>query len=87
MVYSIVCRLATIHLLIGTTITSPSPLDTPPVPMTDSAKGVIRAPASASTDGIAIRRVQSADEYDACVRMQHAIWGDDFTEIVPATML
>ncbi len=55
--------------------------------MTDSAKGVIRAPASASTDGIAIRRVQSADEYDACVRMQHAIWGDDFTEIVPATML
>ena len=38
-------------------------------------------------DGITIRRVATSDEYDACVAMQHAIWGDDFTEIVPATML
>jgi chorismate synthase len=43
--------------------------------------------ATAPTDGITIRRVQSTDEYEACVRMQHAIWGEDFTEIVPATML
>lgn len=55
--------------------------------MTDSAQEVIGAPPTASTDGITIRRVQSAAEYDACVRMQHAIWGHDFTEIVPATML
>ena len=27
-------------------------------------------------DGITIRRVETTDEYDACVRMQHAIWGD-----------
>lgn len=40
-----------------------------------------------SADGITIRRVDTTDEYDACVHMQHAIWGDDFTEIVPATML
>lgn len=45
-----------------------------------------RIPAPPS-DGITIRRVETTDEYDACVRMQHAIWGHDFTEIVPATML
>jgi predicted GNAT superfamily acetyltransferase len=45
------------------------------------------AHAGAATDGITIRRVDTTAEYDACVRMQHAIWGDDFTEIVPATML
>jgi predicted GNAT superfamily acetyltransferase len=41
----------------------------------------------APKDGITIRRVVTTEEYDACVSMQHAIWGDDFTEIVPATML
>jgi len=45
------------------------------------------ASAAVAPDDITIRRVDSTDEYDACVRMQHAIWGDDFTEIVPATML
>jgi predicted GNAT superfamily acetyltransferase len=45
------------------------------------------ATASAPADGISIRRVRTNEEYDACVRMQHAIWGEDFTEIVPATML
>jgi predicted GNAT superfamily acetyltransferase len=45
------------------------------------------APAPAPADGISIRRVRTNEEYDACVRMQHAIWGEDFTEIVPATML
>jgi predicted GNAT superfamily acetyltransferase len=42
---------------------------------------------AASGDGISIRRVRSNEEYDACVRMQHAIWGEDFTEAVPATIL
>ena len=42
---------------------------------------------AASADGITIRRVRSNEEYDACVRMQHAIWGEDFTEAVPATIL
>jgi len=49
------------------------------------------APDSTSThppaDGITIRRVRTTEEYDACVRMQHAIWGEDFTEVVPTTML
>ena len=39
------------------------------------------------TDGITIRRVVTTAEYAACVRMQHAIWGDAFTEAVPATIL
>ena len=42
---------------------------------------------AASGDGITIRRVRSNEEYDACVRMQHAIWGENFTEAVPATIL
>ena len=45
------------------------------------------ASAGGAADGITIRRVDTTEEYDACVRMQHDIWGDDFTEIVPATML
>jgi predicted GNAT superfamily acetyltransferase len=64
--------------------------DAGPIPsalVTSAAQDSAGAPVAASTDGITIRRVQSNDEYDACVRMQHAIWGEDFTEIVPATML
>lgn len=39
------------------------------------------------TGGITFRRVVTTAEYGACVRMQHAIWGDAFTEAVPATIL
>lgn len=38
-------------------------------------------------DGITIRRVVTTAEYAACVRMQLSIWGDAFTETVPATIL
>lgn len=55
--------------------------------MTSAPVGASDTAAPAPRDGITIRRVHTNDEYDACVRMQHAIWGDDFTEIVPATML
>lgn len=65
----------------------PHPRPTRTHPMTSAAQGVPGASAPAPADGITIRRVQTNDEYDACVRMQHAIWGEDFTEIVPATML
>ena len=54
--------------------------------MTSPAKGATGSTA-ASGDGITIRRVRSNEEYEACVRMQHAIWGEDFTEAVPATIL
>jgi len=54
--------------------------------VTSAPQGAPATPA-ASIDGITIRRVRTTEEYDACVRMQHEIWGHDFTEIVPATML
>lgn len=38
-------------------------------------------------DDIVIRRVVTAEEYAGCVMMQRAIWGDAFTEAVPATIL
>ena len=54
--------------------------------MTSPAKGG-SAPTAVAGNGISIRRVRTNEEYDACVRMQHAIWGEDFTEAVPATIL
>jgi predicted GNAT superfamily acetyltransferase len=54
--------------------------------MTSPAQGTTAA-GPAPADGIVIRRVRTTEEYEDCVRMQHAIWGEDFTEIVPATML
>jgi predicted GNAT superfamily acetyltransferase len=54
--------------------------------VTSPATGAAQ-PAPAPGHGISIRRVRTNEEYDACVRMQHAIWGEDFTESVPATIL
>ena len=36
---------------------------------------------------IEVRQLQSHAEYLACVELQKAIWGDEFTECVPATIL
>ncbi len=38
-------------------------------------------------DDVEIRSLNSPDDYDQCVRLQHDIWGLDFTETVPPTML
>lgn len=36
---------------------------------------------------IVVRPVASPDEYLACVRLQHEIWGDEFTETVPTAIM
>ncbi|UCG87527.1 MAG: hypothetical protein JSW71_02995 [Gemmatimonadota bacterium] len=36
---------------------------------------------------IEIRSLNSPDDYDQCVQLQRDIWGQDFTEVVPPTML
>ena len=36
---------------------------------------------------IEIRALGSPDDYQQCVMLQRAIWGDDFTELVPPAML
>ena len=38
-------------------------------------------------DGIVLRRIDSASEYQECVEMQHEIWGESFSGIVPAVIL
>ncbi|MBA3345166.1 MAG: hypothetical protein H0T44_07670 [Gemmatimonadales bacterium] len=38
------------------------------------------------SDGIIIRRVESQEEYDECVRIQYETWGMGFTERVPSTI-
>jgi predicted GNAT superfamily acetyltransferase len=38
-------------------------------------------------DGIELRRVETQDEYDECVRIQDETWGAGFNERVPSTIL
>ncbi len=39
------------------------------------------------TDGITIRPLAGAREYEACVALQRSTWGSDFTEVVPPALL
>lgn len=45
------------------------------------------SPEAAGPDDAVFRRIDTQEEYDACVRMQYDIWGAGFTEVVPATIL
>jgi predicted GNAT superfamily acetyltransferase len=36
---------------------------------------------------VVVRPLASPEEYQACVALQHDIWGDEFEEIVPASLL
>ena len=38
-------------------------------------------------DTITIRPIVSEEECQACIRLQHEIWGDDFTDVVPVSIL
>lgn len=38
-------------------------------------------------DGLTIRRVATEAEYEACVQLQHEIWGADYTGTVPTVIL
>ena len=40
-----------------------------------------------SADQITIRPLETRAEYEACVRLQRDIWGRDFQDVVPATIL
>lgn len=41
----------------------------------------------APTPDLEIRELSSLDELHACVRLQREVWGADFTEVVPASLL
>jgi predicted GNAT superfamily acetyltransferase len=55
--------------------------------MTMSAPSHTSISDASATDGVILRRVSTAEEYDMCIRMQHDIWGETFTEVVPRTIL
>lgn len=55
--------------------------------MTTSARGHAGSSDAAAANDISLRRITTAEDYDACVRMQHEIWGGTFTEVVPTTIL
>jgi len=38
-------------------------------------------------DGLTFRRFESREDYAACVALQRDVWGDDFVDVVPATIL
>lgn len=42
---------------------------------------------SRSADGVTLRPLESAADYEACVELQRATWGRDFGEVVPASIL
>ena len=42
---------------------------------------------SVSADQITIRPLETRAEYEACVALQRDIWGRDFVDVVPATIL
>jgi len=42
---------------------------------------------SPSTPPVAIRALETHADYEACVALQRATWGDDFRELVPPAML
>jgi chorismate synthase len=44
-------------------------------------------PAPVRPDPLVIRPLASPADYDACVALQQATWGDDFRELVPPAML
>jgi predicted GNAT superfamily acetyltransferase len=60
----------------------------PPVPEHVSASP-ISPPAAEPADGpgVSIRRVASESEYEQCVELQHEIWGESYSGVVPAVIL
>ncbi|MYD72098.1 MAG: GNAT family N-acetyltransferase [Acidobacteria bacterium] len=38
-------------------------------------------------DSLTFRRFESREDYAACVALQRDVWGDDFVDVVPATIL
>ena len=38
-------------------------------------------------DDLTLRRFESREDYAACVALQRAVWGNDFVDLVPATIL
>jgi predicted GNAT superfamily acetyltransferase len=39
------------------------------------------------TDGVTFRSFSSTEDYQACVELQHVIWGRDFSDVVPLSIL
>lgn len=47
----------------------------------------VRSPRGARAESVTVRRVATLSEYEECVAIQRETWGDQFTEVVPATIL
>jgi predicted GNAT superfamily acetyltransferase len=58
-----------------------------PQDLRDLSKSPNVPAAVAGADNITLRQLDSLDEYRACVALQIEIWGADFSDIVPASML
>lgn len=53
----------------------------------DGAERTLGPPQESATPPLDIRPFRNHEDYRACVALQREIWGDRFTEIVPATIL
>jgi chorismate synthase len=62
----------------------PNPRFCEPREMTSRSAG----PRAVERDGaVLVRPLRTADDYDACVRLQRATWGEEFADYVPASLL
>jgi predicted GNAT superfamily acetyltransferase len=55
------------------------------MPEAQNQASVSTVPAEA--DEVVLRPLATHEEYGACVELQKATWGDDFNEVIPATIL
>ncbi|MGI8508745.1 MAG: hypothetical protein ACR2MQ_05425 [Gemmatimonadaceae bacterium] len=71
--------------------TNVPPLSQPSRPGSTAGKSACRVPdrvpGHVNDHGITVRRVSGLREYDECVRIERETWGDQFTELVSATVL
>ena len=44
-------------------------------------------PGAAHAEGFELRQLRTAEEFEACVALQREVWGEHFSEVVPASIL
>lgn len=59
----------------------------PAAPARAAPTEAVAAANANAADGVVVRRVETPQEYQACVAIERETWGADFREYVPATIL
>lgn len=52
-----------------------------------SLSGILKVPSGLRPEDVTLRSFEEAEDYRACVEVQRATWGQDFSDAVPASVL